>query len=180
MVVVLVALNLMLLLRVELVALLHKNFHQPLVTIIQYLLIPLTVHHVLLLAVLVLVLMVSIVHCLTLIEHLFRQFLVSLMPLLDSLHLPFLFLLLLVLAVLYLPLPRAVLMFPVVLKNHILLILLLCFWLIVPMNCISVPFLRASCFIISSLICLSNILICWSFNNSKWSLPSKNYPEDLP
>ena len=75
--------------------------------------------------------MALIVYCLTFIEKLFHPFLVSLMPLLGSLHLLFLLLLWLVLVALYLPLPRAVLMFAVVLKNHIHLLWFLCFWLMV-------------------------------------------------
>ena len=75
--------------------------------------------------------MVLIVYCLALIEKLFRPFLVSLMPLLGSLHLLFLLLLWLVLVALYLPLPRAVLIFAAVLQNHINLLWLLRFWLMV-------------------------------------------------
>ena len=75
--------------------------------------------------------MVLIVCCLAFFEKLFRPFLVSLMPLLGSLHLLFLLLLWLVLVALYLPLPRAVLMFAVVLKNHVHLLWRLRFWLMV-------------------------------------------------
>ena len=89
-----------------------------------------------------LLLMVLIVYCLAFFEKLFRPYLLNLMPLVDSLHLLFLSLLLLVLAVLYLPSLRVALLFVVVLKNHIHLLLLLRFWLMVsihPMYCISVP-----------------------------------------
>ena len=106
----------------------HKNCHLLLPVVIQHLLMPLVEYRLLLLVVLVLVL---IVYCLTFFEKLFRPYLLNLMPLLDLLRLLFLLLPLLVLAVLYLPLPCAVLMFAVVLKNHIHLLLLLRFWLMV-------------------------------------------------
>ena len=171
----------MLLMLVELAALIHKNCNLLLPVVTQHLLMPLIEYRLLLLVVLVLVLMVSIVYCLALIEKLFRPYLLNLMPLLGSLHLLFLLLLLLVLAVLYLPLPRAVLLFVAVLKNHILLLLLLRFWLMV--------FLHSSyalhkcarfCVLPASSLSLSSACLIFSFVGLSIILSGRSRQKDYP
>ena len=184
MVVVVVALNLTLLLLVELVS--RQNCHLLLEVIVQHLLRASFAGRLLLfyLLALVVVLLVLIVCLITFYEIMFRPSLLNLMPSL-CLLLPLSALLrLLYLVIVYLPFPRVVLLFVAVLKNHILLLLLL--------RLLGQVFLHSFCelhkyarFCVLLVSSLPLSFVCLIFSSLGLSIilngrsHQKNYPEDL-